>query len=168
MYVKGVDEMKRNEMIFIKINKMNNNSDNVGFEKGNIIRILYIDRSHHVMSVNAVVTDVFERFITVLYLTPDLKHSDNRLPVIKVENNVYRVTPILFYIFKDFYKYVDVITTLDEDLFDLIKFTTIEQPTDLNKNKLSYRLKRFYKKEVNKCLSVFYDIMINSIVKNDI
>jgi len=143
--------------VFIKMN----NGD-IDFERGNVIRIFYVD-NNHIVSVHGVVIEKLNKFITVVYLTNDIKHSDKRLPIIEVENNTYRVTPILFYVFRDFYKYVDVVTTLDKDMLELIKLT-IEQPTD----NLSYRIKRFYKKEIDKYLMSFYDMMISSVVKNDI
>jgi hypothetical protein len=153
--VERMEKMK--SVTFIKVN-----NGNVCFEQGNVIRIHYVKDSD-IMTVNGVVIDVFDNFVTVLYLTPDIKHSDKKLPVVKVENNMYRVTPLLFYVFKNFYRYIDVVTTLDKDMFDLIKFTTIEQPMD----KLSYRLKRFYRKETSKHLILFYDIMFNTVIKDD-
>lgn len=148
---------KMKNVTFIKMN-----NSNICFEKGNVIRIYYVN-DNHIMTVNGVVIDVLDSFVIVLYLTPDIKHSDRKLPVVKVENNMYRVTPLLFYVFKNFYRYIDVVTTLDKDMLDLIKFTTIEQPMD----KLSYRLKRFYRKETNKHLILFYDIMFNTVIKDD-
>jgi hypothetical protein len=153
---------KMNNTFFLKVNIDNNNT----FQIGNVIRMCYVNNSgndNDVVVVNSVVIDVSDKFITVLYLSPDLKHSDKRLSIIEVEGSPFRVTPIMFYIFKDFYKYVDVINTLDKTMLDLIRFTTIEQPMD----KLSYRLRRFYKREIKKYLSVFYDLMIDTIIFED-
>jgi hypothetical protein len=158
---------------FIRLGMGTTSIDNFKeFKEGCIIRIILISNNvnkknerNKIVSVNGIVINVMEKFITVLYLTPDLKRSDKRLPLIEVENNTYRVTPILFYVFKNYYKYVDVITTIDKELLDFIKFTTIEPTMDMDK--LSYKLKKFYKREIDKYLSIFYDIMVGSIVKYD-
>lgn len=154
---------KMNNTFFLKVNIDNNST----FQIGNVIRMCYvntIDEGYSdIVFIHGIVIDVSDKFITILYLSPDLKHSDKRLPIIEVEGSPFRVTPITFYVFKDFYKYVDVINTLDKTMLDLIRFTTIDQPTD----KLSCRLKRFYKKEINKYLSIFYDVMINTIIEGD-
>jgi hypothetical protein len=150
----------REKTFFIKVNIDENNT----FKTGDVIRMCYvnsIDENHNdIVFVNGVVIDTSDKFITILYLSPNIKYSDKRLPIIEIEGNPYRVTPIVFYVFKDFYRYVDVITTLDKNTVDLLKLVTIEQPMD----KLSYRLRRFYKKEIDKYLSIFYDVMIDTIL----
>jgi len=157
----------RKRTFFIKVNIDGNN-----IQVGNVIRMIgmcydTIGEGHNdVVFIHGVVidTDTSDRFITVLYLSPNIKQSDKKLPIIEIEGNPFRVTPIMFYVFRDFYKYVDVVTTLDKNTVDLLlRLVTIEQPMD----KLSYRLKRFYKKEIKKYLSVFYDLLFDSIIFED-
>ncbi len=159
-------------MTFIRMN----NDDNVNFKINDVIRMCYVNDCK-VIVVNGVIIDITSDFVTVLYITPDFVDNNNKylryfnkkfpLPIVEVENDTYRVTPILFYIFKDYYKYVDIITTLDKDMMDLIRSIVTKLTEPIFVNRLPHWVKRFYEKEITK-LAVFYDIMIHYIIRNEL